>query len=189
MSSLTEQGPVTFPIVLIWSSKSGQVWFSIAEDTSPQLVIENPTSHPMFYTQSSTLYNSNKMQNFPQYLLLPPYSKGHFTFPDAYNRFPEIQQSSNHLSGIVFAKAPKLFDETDSDKNDLERSNSDHCISGFENGPVTVYEDEIFSSRRYPIFRPDSACEKPSSTLCESDYSTLNIPQETMIYDGMIFLV
>ena len=86
---------VNIPLNVCWTCKNGQVWISISHDKDPQVIFQNETEFQLVYTEVSECGDEayREAYHFPQYHVLPPYSRGFYTFPSSQINFPEIMKN------------------------------------------------------------------------------------------------
>ncbi|CAG7726003.1 unnamed protein product [Allacma fusca] len=100
----------SFPIVLSWTAKNGQVWISITTDLYPQLTIFNLTSKSLFCAQPSSIVSIpiSETENFDQYSFIPCNTRGYYTFSCAYANFPDMSSDATYsLPCLMIANLPE----------------------------------------------------------------------------------
>jgi hypothetical protein len=107
---------VTIPILASWTCKHGSVCISLSDDLCPQVLLHNNTNTSFIYTESVGSQPLPRImqeggrsgsQSFEQYLVLPPRSKGHYTFLEKYNGFPGLSPQKKVLPYLLLTKLPQ----------------------------------------------------------------------------------
>jgi hypothetical protein len=153
----SEYEAITFPVLVSWTSKNGQVWISITPEPCSQLVVHNSTGFPFVYVQSlgEKLIPVQETDYFEQYLVLPPNCRAHYTFPKKYMELLQMSSSAHYqLPNLLLAKLSQ-------DLKDF-MANSLFVVSGGCQLCVNLLERNNTPPTSPP---PQAAYKSPSGTL------------------------